>query len=70
MNMLKIYTTVSALVCLVFFLGCRGVYEGFKSTSAEECYKLAYPDQEQCLQQVQMSYEEYEKERAGRKRSQ
>ena len=68
--MLKVYTTAFALVCLLFFLGCRGVYEGFKSVSAEECYKLAYPEQQQCLEQAQMSYEEYEKERAGRKRSQ
>ena len=68
--MLKVFTTAFALACLLFFLGCRGVYEGFKSASAEECYKLAYPEQQQCLQQVQMSYEEYEKERAGRKRSQ
>lgn len=52
---------------LCFLPGCRGMYEGFKTQKAEDCYRLAYPDQEQCLQQVDVSYEEYEKERLGKK---
>ena len=39
------------------------MYEGFKSVKAEDCYRLTYPEQEQCLQQVDVSYEEYEQER-------
>lgn len=58
---------IVVVTCLCFLPGCRGMYEGFKSLKAEDCYRLAYPDQEQCLQQVDVSYEEYEKERVGTK---
>lgn len=57
-------SVIVILGCLVLMSGCRGLYEGFKMSKAEDCYRLSYPDQEQCLQQVNMSYEEYEKERA------
>jgi hypothetical protein len=63
---LKTTIVIVALGGLVFLGGCRGLYEGFKMSKAEDCYRLAYPDQEQCLQQVNVSYDEYEKER-GRK---
>lgn len=49
--------------CLIFLGGCRGMYEGFKLSKAEDCYRLAYPEQEQCLQQVDVNYDQYEKER-------
>ncbi|MBU1564510.1 MAG: hypothetical protein KJ630_02645 [Proteobacteria bacterium] len=59
-----------SLGCILLLGGCRGLYEGFKSAKTEDCYRLAYPDQELCLQQVNVSYEEYEKERQGEKRPQ
>ena len=57
------------LVGLFCLAGCRGMYEGFKSVKSEDCYRLPYPEQEQCLQQMDVSYEEYEKTREGMKRS-
>ena len=62
-GILKVNTVIVALGCLVLLGGCRGLYEGFKMSKTEDCYRLAYPDQEQCLQQVNVSYDEYEKER-------
>lgn len=59
-----------ALAGLLFLGGCRGLYEGFKLQKAEDCYRLPYPDQEGCLQQVDVSYEQYEKERKAKPRVQ
>lgn len=67
---LKSSILVVALAGLFFLGGCRGLYEGFKSQKAEDCYRLPYPDQEGCLQQVDVSYEEYERERTGKTRRQ
>lgn len=50
--------------------GCQAFYEGFKMGRSEDCYRLTYPEQEQCLQQVAGSYDEYEKERTARQRKQ
>ncbi len=61
---------VVALAGLFSLGGCRGLYEGFKSQKAEDCYRLPYPDQEGCLQEVDISYEEYEKERKRKTRGQ
>jgi hypothetical protein len=63
------------VVCLslLFVLasgGCQAFYEGFKMGRSEDCYRMAYPEQEQCLQQVAGSYDEYEKERTARQRKQ
>ncbi|MDK9709448.1 MAG: hypothetical protein OEL83_20610 [Desulforhopalus sp.] len=54
------------LLCIVTLGGCQAFYEGFKMGRSEDCYRLAYPEQEQCLQQVAGSYDEYEKERMVR----
>jgi hypothetical protein len=62
-GMMKSFFVLVFFGCLVFFSGCRGMYEGFKSVKTEDCYRLPYPEQAQCLQQVDVSYEEYEQER-------
>lgn len=60
-------TCICAFACLFCLGACRGLYEGFRSAKAEDCYRLAYPEQEQCLQQINITYDEYEKERQGKK---
>lgn len=62
-EILNVKSVLVALACLVLLGGCRGMYEGFKMSKAEECYRLNYPEQEQCLRDVNVSYDEYEKER-------
>jgi len=42
--------------------GCSNMYEGFKAIKLDECYRLPYPEQEDCLQEIDVSYEQYEKE--------
>lgn len=51
--------------CLVLFTvsGCSNMYEGLKASRQEDCYRLSYPDQQECLRETDVSYEEYEKER-------
>ena len=55
--------SVVAFVCLVTLAGCGNVYEGFKTMKLEDCYQLSYPDQEECLLENDVSYDEYESER-------
>lgn len=51
------------ILCCLAGGGCKALYEGFKMSRNEDCYRLTYPEQEECLRQVDISYEEYEKER-------
>jgi len=56
-------------MCLLSILsGCRSLYEGFKAVHTEECYSLPYPDQEECLRQTGVGYDEYEKAREEARR--
>lgn len=42
---------------------CSHWYSGFQAVGVDSCYKLPYPDQQHCLDQVQMGYEEYQQQR-------
>lgn len=56
-----------SLLCLLGLIpgivGCSNMYEGIKSVTVNDCYKLNYPEQQECLDQADVSYEMYEKER-------
>lgn len=52
------------LFCLAIMCGCRGIYEGFKAIGKEACYSLPYPDQQECLRENDVDYEEYERQRS------
>lgn len=55
---------VIIIVQIVFILsGCRNMYEGFRTLRAEDCYRLPYPEQGECLRQTDVGYEEYEANR-------
>lgn len=75
-NMNKDEVVLKALIAftLVWFLftlpGCRNLYEGFKAAQAEDCYRLSYPEQDECLRLGNVSYEEYEKRREDARRRQ
>ncbi|MFW2367788.1 MAG: hypothetical protein ACN4GW_15330 [Desulforhopalus sp.] len=43
--------------------GCSNFYDGFQAQQRETCYKLPYPDQEECFRQIDGSYEDYQRER-------
>lgn len=56
---------VVLLVSLVGFAGCsaRQVYEGVRASNRNECLQLPFPQQQECLENVDVSYEEYQKRR-------
>ena len=42
----------------------RELYTGIQQNREHECYKIPYPEeQESCLARLDMSYDEYERER-------
>jgi len=50
------------LCCGMFLLtvsGCSALYKGFQMSARERCYQLTYPEQEQCLQENDLEYDEY-----------
>ena len=58
-------------LCAVFLLihtGCSNFYDGFKAVEMERCYQLPYPDQQQCLRQIDISYQEYKQQRGEAKK--
>ena len=72
-NKLKVqnlnYLIAVSILCILSTLpGCRSLYEGVKAVRTEECYRLPYPDQEECLRQASVSYDEYEKDREEARR--
>jgi hypothetical protein len=51
------------ILCYLFLpilTSCSNMYEGFKASELDECYRLSYPDQEECLRENEVSYEEYQ----------
>lgn len=52
---------MSSLICPV--AGCSNMYEGFRSVRVNNCYDLNYTEQEECLQENDVSYQTYEEER-------
>lgn len=51
------------LLCLCSQAGCSGVYDGMNSAYLNNCYHLPYPEQQECLREVETSYDKYEMER-------
>lgn len=52
------------ICCLVLFCsGCAQMYTGFQAVGVQSCHTLSYPEQQECLDQVNLSYDEYEEER-------
>lgn len=58
-------TRVAVLIAVVVtgLSSCRNMYEGFHAQGLERCYTLPYPEQQDCLRQNDVSYEEYEEQR-------
>ncbi|WP_458777178.1 hypothetical protein [Desulforhopalus sp. 52FAK] len=52
---------ISSLV--LFCPGCTQLYTGFQAVGEQSCHGLSYPEQQDCIEQVNLSYEEYEDER-------
>ncbi len=60
------FTAVTAMsVSLLMNAGCsaKGGYEAVRYTNRINCAKLPQPQYEECLQNNNMDYEEYERER-------
>ncbi len=63
------HTKISSLSLLaVLTLTCQGCshsawYEGFRQGRTNECCKLPDTDKEQCLKEIEVSYDTYRKER-------
>lgn len=51
------------IISVLNLLACSNFYDGFKAVEIDNCYKLPYPDQEECLRQIDISYEEYKQQR-------
>jgi hypothetical protein len=56
-------STLAIVVICLLLPGCRPLYEGFKAARTEECHRLFQPDQEECLRQAEVGYDEYERNR-------
>ncbi len=52
-------------ILLFAFIGCsnRGAYEGIQASNRFECSKLPPSQYEDCMEQANKSYDEYEQER-------
>jgi len=46
------------------FQGCsyKGIHEGLKYSEKHQCHKLMEPDRTHCLESLDYSFEEYERE--------
>lgn len=60
---LSVKTSCALFLCLSILWGCRGFYEGFKAIGDEACYSLPYPDQQDCLLENDVDYEEYSRQK-------
>lgn len=47
----------------------RAWYDGFTSSARHKCQQLSSPEYEDCMQQSDVGYDAYEKERDGLERS-
>lgn len=59
------------IICIAFSLtlpACSNFYDGFKAAAIENCYRLSYPDQDECLRQIDFSYDEYKQQREEAKK--
>jgi hypothetical protein len=56
------------LLVVMVIQGCsyQGWHEGLKQAQKSECTKLMEPDRRQCLESLDYSFEEYERERRKR----
>ena len=60
---MKVMLFAVLLVGLVSACTNRGTYEGIKASNINECYRLPPSQQDECLEQANKSYEEYQRER-------
>ena len=53
------------LVLMFLAAGCsnRGAYEGFQVSNRNECIKLPPSQYDECMENANISYDEYERER-------
>lgn len=53
------------LLVILSMAGCsnRAIYENIQLNNRNECAKLPPPEYEKCMEDVNKSYDEYEKER-------
>lgn len=55
--------TIFVLGCSFCLYGCANFYEGLNVAGKENCYKLSYSDQDDCLQDFEQDYNQYEQAR-------
>ena len=50
---------------MMYLTGCsnRGVYEGIQVSNRNECFKLPPSQYDECVENTNISYDEYERER-------
>lgn len=53
----------SLLFLSVAMSGCQGIYEGMRLQTIERCYALPYPEQQECLRENELNYEQYQQEK-------
>lgn len=56
---------IPLFLVLLVLVGCsnRGVYEGIQTSNRNECSKLPPSQYDECMENANKSYDEYERER-------
>ncbi len=56
---------IPLLLVLMFLAGCSnsGAYEGIQVSNRNECFKLPPSQYDECMENANISYDEYERER-------
>ena len=53
------YLLAMTIVFLITGCSYKGVYEGIQMGKKNQCYKLPKSQQDQCIEEASVSYEEY-----------
>lgn len=53
------------IIMFLFISACtnRGAYEGIQASNRFECSKLPHSQYDECMEKINISYDEYERER-------
>lgn len=62
---MKFYQIISTIIIVFLLFGCsnKKIYEAVQYNQKQECRKLPYPQQSECVEEHSKSFEEYEKNR-------
>ncbi len=57
--------TITLFLALLVLVGCsnRGIYGGIQASNRNECSKLPPSQYDECMENTNRSYDEYERER-------